>query len=128
LVAFEHWNFDDEDMIIKTTGRYHFNSDYLIQIINQHPECDMFIRWGKGLPEEFVSIDHVFTGCYAMRYKYFKDMLKRIDFHKMEHDLTAVEGIVAEYATKQLAPEQVMAVDKVDMTARVGYGCSLTQW
>jgi len=128
LAAFSQWTFDDEDIIIKTTGRYYFNTDHFIQLINQHPECDMFIRWGKGQPIEFVSAGHVFTGCYAIRYKYFKDMLNRINFNTMEHALVPVEAIVAEYATKCLPPEKVMAVEKLDMTARVGYGCSLSQW
>ena len=92
LEAFNYFDFDDEDMIIKLTGRYYFESTLLFQRIEKNPDYDAFVK--SHYPGEF------FTGCFAMRYKYFKHMLEQLDFATMEKHFISVEHEVAEYIKK----------------------------
>lgn len=108
--AFAYFDFDDEDMIIKLTGRYFFNDDRFLKLVLSEPDTDAFVSyWGdKGI---------VTTGCYAMRGKYYKKMLEEMDLYRMESELIAIETVVTEFLKK--AGCNVRFLDKMGITANV---------
>jgi len=82
----EYFKFDDDDMIIKFTGRHQLTSDYLLRLVEDNPDYDAFVRMN--------SEGHVYALCFAMRFKYLKEMYDYIDFNDIglsnrpiEHDM-----------------------------------------
>lgn len=118
LEGLRYFNFDDDDIIIKLTGRYAFISSYLIDTIEKNQHIDAFVR----------SIDHntqIFTGCFAMRYKYLVAMLESFHYPTMERCMINIEFEVARYVKKQDQQQkiQVLYLDKVDVQGKIfGYG------
>lgn len=69
LEALEHFNFDDEDIIIKLTGRHLLLNTNFLNLVRSHQNsADIIVRWATP----FVS---VYTTLIAMKYKYFKEMI-----------------------------------------------------
>jgi hypothetical protein len=89
LEGFKYFAFNDEDMIIKVTARYVLKTDFFITYVEEHPECDAFVQ--------FAPNGYVITGCFAMRYKYFKNMLETLDLESLEKDFRCLEADVGEY-------------------------------
>ena len=81
--------FDDNDMIVKISGRCYFTSDKFLQYIDKHPEIDAFVKYDPHR--------QVFTGCFALRACYFRRLLDIIDYNKMELEMINFERIVANY-------------------------------
>lgn len=84
--------FNDEDIVIKLTGRYLLYDNFLLNTILQHPECDAFAKWIGN---------EVFTGCIALRWKHFKQALDSIDLKEMEEKLINLETLIANYIIDQ---------------------------
>ena len=114
IEAFKQFNFNDKDMIIKITGRYFFTSDQFLKLVENNPSIDAFIKTD--------GLGQVFTGCFALRYKYFKTMLGQLDYDKMEHSMINIEQEVAIYINKIIKEQNanVMYCDKLDMLANIG--------
>ncbi len=118
IEGFKHFMFDENDMIIKLTGRYRLNSPYFLKIVEDNPEVDAFIKFDPGFP---IPHGRAITGCFCIRYKYFNDMLSRLDFVKMEQELIDIEIEVANYIHKMEQQGcKVMYIDKIDMTSNIG--------
>lgn len=120
LAFFDQCNFKDDDMIIKITGRYFFENDFFIKLVESTPEIDAIARgWGQADPS--IAI---FTGCFAMRYKHFKKMIKEINFERMEAEWIDIERIAARYLNKIIKEEKakVLYIDKIFMGAHIFYG------
>lgn len=112
LAAFNYFNFDDEDMIIKLTGRYLFNNDHFLALVEAHPEVDAF---ASRIPPWGVT-----TGCFAMRSKYYKRMLKELDLVKMERNALTFEWEVYLFLRKMISEgAKVVYLDKIGITANV---------
>lgn len=118
LAGFNHYQFNDDDMIIKLTGRYHLVSRDFIQTVEDHPEVDIFVKADPNYP---IPLGYVYTGCFAMRYKLFKQMLEEIDLVQMEKDLLDIERVVANFA-KKFSDEggNVMYMEDLGLSANVG--------
>lgn len=118
LNSLDKLHFNDEDMIVKITGRYYFISDHFLKTVESHPSIDVFAK---------LSPDgQVYTGCFAMRYKYFKELFRQIDVKKMEREGINVETEVANYIQKIAQPQnvRVMYLDRLDLVANIfGNGC-----
>lgn len=103
----------DEDIVVKLTGRYYFISDSFLKTIQSNPSIDVFAK---------LFLDgQVFTGCFAMRYKYFKEMFSQFDYEKMEREMISIEIEVANYI-RSIAKEKnarVMYLDNLDIVANV---------
>jgi len=110
MAALEHFNFKDNDMILKLTGRYLFNSDSFLRLVENNCDVDAFIK-----KDEYGQ---VFTGCFAMRCKYFKDMLRQLDLERMESSMISIEREVANYIGRN-AHLKVMEVEAVGVGARI---------
>ena len=103
LKGLEYFKFSDDDMIVKLTGRYYFKSDKFFHLVEANPAVDAFVKQdSKG---------QVISGCFAMRCKYLKDMLRNMDFNKMEKERINIEFEVAQYLKKM---KQVMKIKYVN--------------
>lgn len=112
--AFKQFKFNENDIIIKLTGRYYFSSDYLIQLIKNNPDTDASVK--------LDSYGQVFGACYALRYKYFENMINNINLTTMEHKMVNIERIIANYIYS-LEQKRVMYIDTIHVNGRVfGWG------
>lgn len=111
--SFKRLSFHDDDMIIKITGRYFFKSDKFLKIVEEHPNIDAFVKLAPD--------GQVYTGCFAMRYKYFKEMLNYFDYEKMEREMINIEQEVADYIQRITKPKkvQVMHVAELGIVANI---------
>jgi hypothetical protein len=108
LHFFEHNHFNDEDLIVKVTGRYYFVDDMFLQYVAHHQEYDVFVKdVAKLYGHNFLDI---FTGCFAMRYKYFIEFLRQLNFDEMEKKSLAIEWRLGAY----IASKKEMKVCKLD--------------
>ncbi len=122
LKALDYYNFDDEDMIVKLTGRYYFNSDEFLKFLESHPEVDAA---ASRLHDPSRGIT---TGCFAMRGKFFKRMYKELDLVKMEEKLIDIEWEAEQFLKKMIAENAKVAyLDRVNITANVN-NCEVVQW
>ncbi len=118
MEGFKHYQFNAADMIIKMTGRYHLESRDFLKIVEENPDADMFVRCDEAYPTPFGK---VFTGCFALRYKLFKEMLESIDFEKMERELIDFEVEVANFAQKLVARgTKVVYLKNLQVSANIG--------
>lgn len=92
FASFSHFNFQDDDMIVKLTGRYSFYSDLFLNNIKNYPDTDIFVK-------EF-SDGQMFTGCFAIRFKHLKELLTHIDYNLMEQNMVNIERIFADYVNR----------------------------
>jgi hypothetical protein len=67
----EHYNIQDDDMIVKLTGRYLLFKDDIFEFVNRCPEKDAFLRYFNVMTYTSDDIDMV-QGLFALRCKYFK--------------------------------------------------------
>jgi len=124
LEGCNYFNFDDKDIIIKLSGRYYFESDLLFEAIKEHPEFDAFARFDRH--------GQVHACCFAMRYKYFKQMLKQLDFANMEKRMINIEREIAnylkKYSVKTLRLEKLGVAGKVYGTGTSFNNATLKHW
>ena len=85
----------------------------LIFILRKNPHIDVFVR---AVGENFAI-----TGCFALRYKYFKEMLENLDYKQMEANYIYLERKVMDYIHKIVreSSAKVMFVDQLDISAHV---------
>ncbi len=121
IKAFEYYNFDDDDIIIKITGRYHLDSPYFLHVVENNQDADAF---GKFDPiATLTDKGRVFTGCFALRCKYFKEFVKNLDLVKMEKEMIDIEREAAAYIMNLSEKgHKVIFLDKLDMTAGIAGG------
>ncbi len=122
LKALDFYEFDDEDIIVKLTGRYWFNNDDFLKFLEAHPEADAIAR---RLDDTSRGIS---TGCFAMRSKFFKRMYRELDLAKMEEKLIDIEWEAEQFLKKMIAENaNVVYLDRVNITANVN-NCEFVQW
>lgn len=114
LEGLKSFHFEDDDIIIKTTGRYYFISDYFIRTVKNNPTIDAFFLL-------IANNQQVLTSCFAMRYKHLITMLEDIDYENMELQNISLETICADYikSAHQQNSMRVLFVDKVDIQGRM---------
>ena len=89
--AFKTAGFDDEDLIVKWTGRYYFKNDQFLKEVEDNSCADVIIKLNPN--------NTVCAACYAMRYKYFKEFVNNIDFVEMEAKY-GIEDLLMRYVNK----------------------------
>jgi len=118
LEGLQYFNFNDEDMIIKMTGRYQPINDTFFKIIEQNPHIDVFIKVNKE--------GYIFTLAFAMRCKYMKEMYAGMDYASMERNIINVEITAGNYVKQKKLTHhiKVMYIDRLHFHANL-YGSSL---
>jgi len=121
LKGLSNFGFDDDDIIIKLTGRYRLIDSSFVRMIEDMTDVDIVAtRWKR-----YRSI--LCTGCFAMRYKYFKDFLfeyirKSLKFlHEGKtHKIYNIEHALAEYFCKMCATGcKVKLIKKIGLRANI---------
>lgn len=92
-VGLQCFNFADDDMVVKLSGRYYFTSDYFVKYIENHPDVDACIISPN-------SYGFTPTACFALRCKYFKEMLAGLDLERMERNMINIEAELVVYVQK----------------------------
>ncbi len=118
ILALDNFNFNDDDIILKITARYKFLNDYFIRSIEADPESDIFIK--------LDSIGQVFTGCFAMRAKYFKEMFNKLDLEHMERLQINIEYEVAQFINSISTKVKIKKFDNLNLEANI-FGTGVTQ-
>ncbi len=119
LYAFNEWPFDDDDIIVKLTGRYFFQMDTLIRFLEDADDVDCA---AKFLTVPITGVDAVLTGCFAMRFGLFKEMLEFFDYDELESGMVCVEHVVGPYLNNlSKKGYNVMRRQKLDVEANMFY-------
>lgn len=107
----KYCSFDKEDMLLKLTGRYYFTDDLFVRLIESNPDIDAFVKQPSNGPA-------VFTGCYALRCKYFELFLEGLDLKKMEMQMINIEDELGEFLIRN--PQiKTQYVDALNLTANI---------
>lgn len=89
--ALEYFNFDDEDMIIKFTGKYEFQTTEFIDLVNNNFDADVIARmW---------SYFDAYTVLFAMKVKHLRTFFKTLNYDDMRKG-SAFEHILGLYITQ----------------------------
>jgi len=120
--AITHFNFSDDDIIIKLTGRYFPNSSYFFDaIINNETLYDVFCH---AFPPWHTGYGQVFVGAFAMRGKLLKQYIENVNVEKLERDMTNIEFDIYTFI-KQYT--RVKYLDRLDITVHSGNGKDVWQ-
>lgn len=117
----ENHSFPDDHMIVKITGRYFFNNDKLLKLAASLPAYD-------AIASEIAPNEKVCTGCFAMRFRDYKEMMQGMDLDHMEKEMIDIEAETLLYLRKmQSRGQKVLFLNKMGITANIGNGV-VTQW
>jgi hypothetical protein len=111
---FEKNDFNDDDLIIQTTGRYHFIDSYFFNTLENNKGFDFY-----GLEREGPGIGQYqyFTGCFALRKKYFEDWLNITNWDNLNSDNINFEKSLYDYIkSKRLS---TFILDKINMDCNI---------
>lgn len=109
LGALEQFDFEDDTIIVKVTGRYPFKNFDFLRMIEDNPVYDAFVKYDPH--------GQVYTGCYAMRCNFMRQMLKQFDFDCMEGEMISIEAAVAQYIKEQLPKSKLCVVKDLGIIA-----------
>jgi hypothetical protein len=117
LIKFCKFNdINDDEMIVKITGRYHFENDYFLKYIASHPELDGAVSFREAAFDNSC----LQTGCFAIKGKYFKNWLKQVNLQKLEDEMIDIEWDFTRYVRSLISQgAKVEVMDKVGLTAHV---------
>lgn len=115
LEALDYFQFDDDDIIIKLTGRHQLTSRYFLQLITSKPNYDAYFKFHPNVK------DYAYTVTFAMRCKCYKEMLQSIDLYTIGNTICAIEEPIANYLYTQVKAGKLKlyTVDKLHVTANV---------
>jgi hypothetical protein len=99
---------DDNEMIIKMTGRYRFLSEKFIKEI-QKDDFDAYYT---------TEGNQVFFGCFALRKKYLIEFINSIDLDEMEKNMINVEKKFYDFL--QIKNNiKLKHIDKIDVYSKI---------
>lgn len=111
LEGLYYFDFDDEDLIIKFTGRHQLTSDYLLRLVEDNTDYDAFV---KMQPNGGVS-----TLGFAMKSRYFKEMYRDMQLNQIGFSSRSIEYFVGDFILKKSRNKdfKVYYLEKLDMKA-----------
>lgn len=71
------------DLVVQITGRYHFTDTYFFDTIEKNPDYDLYAK-NDGY-------DQYFTGCFALRGKYFIDWVNETNWDLLNDRMINIE-------------------------------------
>lgn len=101
--------YNDEDWIVKLSGRYIFMSDYFMKIV-ENMDSKINVVFKMCDPEQ------AFTFCFAMRWKYFKE------FYSLPLELLGnknVEKFIVEFVQYSNLANSAINIDKLDILSNI---------
>ena len=116
--ALKHFQFDDEHLIVKMTGRYLFLDDRFFRLLSSLPSVDFVVRKGPELSSARGRFIDCFTGCFAAKAKYLREFLDQLDLERMEREFTCIEHELGIFLREN--PQiQVLFVDSLGIRANI---------
>lgn len=109
LLLADYYNFKDDDLVIKLTGRYTLASPSFFDYIYSHPSYDLYMKFWNVCKQVWDPFDCV-MGLYACRYLF----LKEFDYMSFGKDFSS-ERVLADYFRSTLAPEKICEIEHLDM-------------
>ncbi len=118
IEAFRHFNFSDEDFIVKLTGRYCFINRDFLNMVEQHPELDACVCYQPNFPIPNVR---TLTGCFGLRGKFFKQFLANLDLVKMEKMMLDIEIELGNFIRGMSKTDaHIIILDQLGLSVNVG--------
>lgn len=118
--ALKHFGFDDDDIIIKLTGRYTLNSLLIVDEIKKHE--NKFDAFYHPFPENHSGTGQMFTGAFGLRKLHYQNYLEQVDQQKMEKEMINVERDLLNYFNHNQDKIRLRPLDKLDITVNEGNG------
>lgn len=106
--------FEDDDIVIKMTGRYLLQSPSFLNTIRE--TLDEYDVWGV-FGKHFNEKNDLFTGCFAMRWKHLKQIIEEMDLERAEQECVAIEILFGQWIKNQKL--RVNALDCLHVRARI---------
>jgi hypothetical protein len=99
---FENNEIDDDEIIIKQTGRYKFISDLFFKNLNE--TSDVNVLYGEN--------NNCFFGMFSMKCKHFKRFINNLNLEEMERNMISIEALLSRYiAQENLSVEKHEKID-----------------
>jgi hypothetical protein len=118
--SLDYFNFDDNDIVVKLTGRYFLNSMVFInEIIANENNFDVFYH---PFPENHDGAGQMLTAAFGIRKLCYHNYLKQVDLQKMEKEMINVEYDMLNYLNINSDKIRLRPLDKLDITACSGNG------
>ena len=109
----ERCGFNDDDIVIKLTGRYTLKSaKFVEEVIQNQTMYDFFVKCFNVCTLEYDDADCV-LGLYALRYQYLQD----INITKMRWNDSQEKTFFSE-ACRVVEPERILKFSQLDMYFR----------
>jgi len=106
----ETYNIQEDDMIIKITGRYYpLNDDFFYKVIDETEMYDVFIKFYNVCTFKYVENDCV-LGLYAMKCKYVKNFYYE-EYDDSINERKSPEVQFATYIREKIEKERICEVD-----------------
>jgi hypothetical protein len=103
---------NEDDIIIKTTGRYHLAHDSFIRLVEDNDRYAGFIK--HRLPDMRQYID-LFTGLFALEARYLSNMLASIRYELMDANIWFEWDVARYFHTLTERHVPIMYLDSVGM-------------
>lgn len=117
-----HYNFDDNDMIIKLTGRYTPNSNLFFDYISLKE--DKYDGFFHAFPVSHSGYGQIFTGAFAIRLRLLKKYLDSVNLNLLERNMINIEYDIYQFI-KNI--KSIKYLNKLDITVFPGGGEDLWQ-
>jgi len=108
----EKFDIQEDDMIIKITGRYLLFKDDFFKTVLDHPDKDVFFRDYNVCTFE-TGCNHMVLGLFALRCKYFKK------FNYDRYTMGAEEDFRL-YINQTSEPDKILIVKKLWLRVTLG--------
>ena len=110
MELFKNADFDDDEQILKITGRYMLQSSEFLNLVEKN-EFDCYLTRDDG--------GQVFFGCFSMKFKLFKQMLNSFDLLSMEKEMINIEKVAADFIDKNRLNEK--RVEKINILCNINH-------
>jgi hypothetical protein len=117
LSFFENNTFDDNDLVMKITGRYKINDDYFVKLPESAKDFNFY---GKLIDNN----TQIFTGCFIAKKSTFLKFLKSQDLDLLEKNMINIEKALFDFLITN--KEKCLFVDNLNITAPI-FGKGNTQ-
>jgi len=102
----DHYNIQNEDTIIKVTGRYKFLNSNFINLVKNNIHYDAFIKFFNVCTHEYMFDDCV-LGLFSIKCKFLKEF--NYKFQK------SPEKEFADYSRENINPNKLFEVKNLDL-------------
>lgn len=100
------YNIQDDDMVIKITGRYKLLNSNFINLITNNTDIDAFVKFFNVCTKEYLFDDCV-LGLFAVRCKYLKNFTYQF--------IRSPECEFADYIREQINNKNLLEIEKLDL-------------